>query len=447
MKRILLYPSLTNYENHEQDTFLKFLRKLISSMSLIRDDIYWYCAIPSKESGNRGAARLIKKYLNFKNTKHIHLVTSPLPRDLSNLNYSELKKIKWMDYAIDAVFVNYPQHASNLKKYFLNQTKFEPSFVGFNHFHDFPDILKQKSVLRLSLVGILDMKVCYINSKAEKDHLLELAGRTFNVNIIRKLNNILKIFPKPILPISENDTSSFDIDPLRIIVFNHQPNLEKSFPLFCAAIEELWMKRKDFRVWVPFYEKRRTPFEWMITDIPKETPDKYYYGLRRCCVGISPRQLNGDWVVSTATGLLSGLPYIVYDDPVYKKLSPEIDTYKNRRQLNKLISFYLDNTEYRNKKVKDSLKNVHNSFMLNEITNSISKQVDSIFEGQKKIVSVTARKLSLLIKSESSISQRRLLNRLGWDNSRKFNGYRKYLLDDKQIIEEPDNWKSIYRLV
>ena len=80
------------------------------------------------------------------------------------------------------------------------------------------------------------MKVCYINSKAEKDHLLELAGRTFNVNIIRKLNNILKIFPKPILPISENDTSSFDIDPLRIIVFNHQPNLEKSFPLFCAAI-------------------------------------------------------------------------------------------------------------------------------------------------------------------------------------------------------------------
>ena len=84
MKRILLYPSLTNYENHEQDTFLKFLRKLISSMSLIRDDIYWYCAIPSKESGNRGEARLIKKYLNFKNTKHIHLVTSPLPRDLSN---------------------------------------------------------------------------------------------------------------------------------------------------------------------------------------------------------------------------------------------------------------------------------------------------------------------------------------------------------------------------
>ena len=71
---------------------------------------------------------------------------------------------------------------------------------------------------------------------------------------------------------------------------------------------------------MPFYEKRRTPFEWMITDIPKETPDKYYYGLRRCCVGISPRQLNGDWVVSTATGLLSGLPYIVYDDPVYKNL-------------------------------------------------------------------------------------------------------------------------------
>mgnify|MGYP001407743767 FL=1 len=146
MKRILLYPSLTNYDNFEQDTFLKFLRKLISSMSLIRNDIYWYCVIPSMDSSNRGKARLIKKYLNFKNTKHIQLVTSPLPSDLSNLNYSELKKIKWMDYAIDAIFVNYPQHASNLKAYFLNQTKFEPSFIGFNHFQDYPDILKQKSL-------------------------------------------------------------------------------------------------------------------------------------------------------------------------------------------------------------------------------------------------------------------------------------------------------------
>jgi hypothetical protein len=33
---------------------------------------------------------------------------------------------------------------------------------------------------------------------------------------------------------------------------------------------------------------------------------------------------------------------------------------------------------------------------------------------------------------------------MDWDSSIKFNGYRRYILDDKQIIEESGNWKSIY---
>ena len=84
----------------------------------------------------------------------------------------------------------------------------------------------------MNAVGILDMDVCYINTQSQKDQVIEQAGKTFNVNFIRKLNKIIKVFPTPTLPVKTEKTSIFDHDPLRIIVFNHQPDKQKSFPLF-----------------------------------------------------------------------------------------------------------------------------------------------------------------------------------------------------------------------
>ena len=94
------------------------------------------------------------------------------------------------------------------------------------------------------------------------------------------------------------------------------------------------VKRKDFRVWVPNYQKRRVPFEWMITDIPNDTVQDYHYGLKRCYIGVAPRQTQANWAITTLDGLLCGLPYILYDSDYYKNLNPDADRYKNRRQLN-----------------------------------------------------------------------------------------------------------------
>ena len=444
MKRILLYPSITNLQDPAGDTYLRFLRKMIFSMSLVRDDIYWYCLVPRYRDEYEDKTRLMKKMLRFANTKHIEIVTPAPPASKGNVDYQELKKVRWQDYAIDSVFLNLPQQATDLQTYLADYSNLNPSFFGFTHFQDYPNVMQCPSLFRMNMVGILDMDVCYINTQSQKDQAIEQAGRTFNVNVIRKLNKIIKVFPTPVLPVKTEDASIFDHDPLRIVVFNHRPDQEKSFPMFCAAIEELWMKRKDFRVWVPFYAKRRVPFEWMITDIPKETKQEYYYGLGRCCVGVSPKQTGGNWTVSTADGLLSGLPYILYDDQAYKQLNPGADIYKNRRQLNKLISFYLDNSEYRNKKVKEGLSYVHDNFMFEEITRYISGQIDFQYQSQKKIISATARQLAALIKTEKSITQRSLLKKLDWDSSIKFNGYRRYILDDKQITEKYGTWRSIY---
>jgi hypothetical protein len=82
--------------------------------------------------------------------------------------------------------------------------------------------------------------------------------------------------------------------------------------------------------------------------------------------------------------------------------------------------------------------------MFEEITRDISGQIDFQYQSQKKIISATARQLAALIKIEKSITQRSLLKKLDWDSSIKFNGYRRYILDDKQITEKYGTWRSIY---
>ena len=82
--------------------------------------------------------------------------------------------------------------------------------------------------------------------------------------------------------------------------------------------------------------------------------------------------------------------------------------------------------------------------MYEEIVQDISDQIDFHYQSQKKIISATARQLAALIKKEKSITHRRLLKKMVWDSSIKFNGYRRYILDDKQIKEESDNWRSVY---
>ncbi len=444
MIRIFIYPFVNNLNDLEKDNYISFLRKLILSLGLFRSDIFWYIVVPKFSTDKMRLTKQIKKMFRLSNLKQITLLANKNYHIQTKLNYSEMKKISWRDYSIDIVITNLPEQNIYLKKYFSKFTNINPKFISFSHWDDFGVGFKGKETLLINLISYLVMDVCYFNTATEKDVLIEKAVKTFNVNTVRKLNELIKVFKYPSLPVLPEVHSDFDSSPLRIIVFNHKPNTEKSFPLFCASIEELWMKRKDFRVWVPYYQKRRIPFEWMITDIPKESTDDYYYGLKRCYVGVSPRSIQTNWKVSTVDGMLCGLPYILYDSDYYQPLNPSADKYKNRRQLNKHLEFYLDNLEYRNDKAKEALSYVHQNYFLYSVTGDISNQISTLYKNQKKIISSKARELAELIKKEKRISQRDLLRRMVWGAETKFNEYRSYLLSDKNIVEEKDHWKSIY---
>ena len=444
MLRILIYPHVNNLKNPEKDNFLCFLRKLILSLRLINFDVFWYLIIPKISDDKFSFTKKIKKMFRMKNIKQISLLANKSYHIDTSLNFSEMKKISWRDYSIDIVLSNLPEQNIYLRKYFSQFTNISPVFISFFNRNDFLGNFRKEETETIIITSFLESERCYVNNLTEKDALIEKTVKRFNVNNVRKINEKIKVFSYPSLPIEPDNYSNFDSSPLRIIVFNHKPENERSFPLFCASIEELWMKRKDFRVWVPNYQKRRVPFEWMITDIPSTTTQDYYYGLKRCYIGVAPRQTQANWKISTVDGLLCGLPYILYDSDYYKYLNPNADRYKNRRQLNKHLEFYLDNIDYRNNKAKEALSYVHDNFLFSSVVKEISGDMAMLYGNQKKIISSKSREISELIKKEKRISQREILKKTGWDTETKFNQYRSYLLSDKNITEEKDNWKSIY---
>ena len=444
MIRILIYPFINNLNNPEKDNYLCFLRKLILSLELSRLDIFWYFIIPQVSNDKLFVTKKIKRMFRLKNVKKLSLLANKNYHIDLGVNFSEMKKISWRDYSIDVVITNLPEQNIYLKKYFSQFTNINPVFISFFNWHDSQVNFNESDTEILNITSCLMIDRCFVNTLTQKDVIIEKTVKRYNVNTVRKINERVKVFSYPCFPIESENYSNFDSSPLRIIVFNHKPENEKSFPLFCASIEELWMKRKDFRVWVPNYQKRRIPFEWMITDIPHNTVKDYHYGLKRCYIGVAPRQVKANWNISTLDGLLCGLPYILYDSDYYKHLNPNADRYKNRRQLNKHLEFYLDNIDYRNKKAKEALSFVHDNFLFSCVVKEISKDIVKLYGSQKILISSKSREISELIKKEKRISQREILRRLGWDAKTKFNQYRNYLLSDKNIKEEKNNWKSIY---
>ena len=69
MKRVLIYPNISVIKNVKDDRYVQFLRKLIMSTGLIRNDIFWYCVIPKFGGRMVKKSKQIKEALNVSNIK------------------------------------------------------------------------------------------------------------------------------------------------------------------------------------------------------------------------------------------------------------------------------------------------------------------------------------------------------------------------------------------
>ena len=462
MIRTLVIPNITwggsSKKNLLQDSYVEFLYKFLLGMKSNRQDIFWYILLPKYDGKESKQTKETKKRLSFPNTHFIEIKVPRAPLNRIHFDVNELhKKIKTREYGIDLIFSHQPEITNQYKVFFSNKKNFEPPIIGYSHFFEFSNVGWVGSFLN-SLIGILEMEVCYLNTEDQKQMVLKESAKTFNSDIVKKLDSKLKVFPPMIMP--RNIRPSKDGTYNKTIVWNHRTDSTKSFNDFQSAIWDLRKQRDDFRVWIPLMDKSNLMSKLDYVDIGNnETKQKYFDGLRKCCVGVNGKQSYGGWSIATTDGNMCGIPYLQYDADYYRELNDGADFYKNKSELIELLNKYLNKPSYRNKMAEQTIENLILNHNLEKKIGIISKKIDSVRNKVKASKTPKSDDIIKIIESKGQISQKELFSNINANvgGLRKFDGYRKRILQHDKISEieisekqgprggKKYEWKSIYK--
>lgn len=336
-RKILVIPNITMSSNLEKDSFVDVLYNHIKALENY-GEYFWNVLIPK---GN------VTKKLNLPNVKQIEI---HIPGDMMNQrafpSVDLIKILKNVEY--DTIYSHLPDWPQ-VGRY----AKWGTSIYGYSHWFEGSKHLPCNGVdrrdgkakwlwLPIELLGISQMKVCYLNTQDQKNRVLKEAGELFNDEFVKKLDNILtvwnlgveksKIIDKP----SENKR--------KIIVFNHRPAAYKGFPKFMELMEEYRKQREDFVVWVPQLSGK-VPYSWIDnTKVPKH---EYYQRLQDCMVGIQMRQSNYGWSVSGTDCLMNGTPMVWQESDCYREIDPNGLFWNKKKDFFEILDKILDDDIYR----------------------------------------------------------------------------------------------------
>jgi len=422
-KRILVYPNITFSKDLEQDSYVQVMKKLIFELSKVRDDLYWYIISPEKIKGLQfdNVYQFITPFPTYPPTMRCHFDTFSIKEHLS-------KK-----YDFDLIFSHLPEHTWNLVNLLKNNTYHSVPVLGYSHWFDFDHIQSWPvGAFNENMLGLLEMKKCYINTEYQKQLVLKEAEKTFNQNTIDKLSNILEPF---YLGVSREDLSP-PKESKKCIVFNHRPHAYKNFTPFLNMCSKLYKTRQDFEVWIPLWDTKFTEkLKWLNTD--KFDKEGYYRKLQTCRVGFSPEQTYGGWSVATTDGLMSGCPFIMYDADYYKELNPTADFFTTEDQAITLLNKYLDDESYRNEKATESFNYVSENLLYEYSIGKLSNDIDSIINSSYGVGN--SKKLTNMInyiKDKKVVSKADLIEKTGWGRGIKFSPYRRSLMDHPNIFDK-----------
>lgn len=336
-RKILVIPNITMSSNLEKDSFVDVLYNHIKALENY-GEYFWNVLIPK---GN------VTKKLNLPNVKQIEI---HIPGDMMNQrafpSVDLIKILKNVEY--DTIYSHLPDWPQ-VGRY----AKWGTSIYGYSHWFEGSKHLPCNGVdrrdgkakwlwLPIELLGISQMKVCYLNTQDQKNRVLKEAGELFNDEFVKKLDSILtvwnlgveksKIIDKP----SENKR--------KIIVFNHRPAAYKGFPKFMELMEEYRKQREDFVVWVPQLSGK-VPYSWIDnTKVPKH---EYYQRLQDCMVGIQMRQTNYGWSVSGTDCLMNGTPMVWQESDCYREIDPNGLFWNKKKDFFEILDKILDDDIYR----------------------------------------------------------------------------------------------------
>jgi glycosyltransferase involved in cell wall biosynthesis len=419
--RILVYPNITFGKDLEKDSYIQVIKKQISLLNTIRDDLWFYLILP-KEVPSLAFDNVTQFYVNIPThppTMRVHFDTELIKKIVSN------------DLDFDLVMSHLPEHTVNLKNVLYNTTQHVPLFFGYCHWFDLKNVVTwSANAFKNNVVGILEMNRCYLNTEYQKSLVLEESKEIFNDKTINQLEKILKVQH---LGVDKKDiTDNINLNPEKIIVFNHRPDTYKYYKEFLKVTDKLYEQRQDFKVWVPLASKPDR--DYIIVD--KGNKEFYYNFLKKCYIGYSPKQTYGGWSVATTDGMMNGVPYIMYNKDYYKELYDKGNFVENDEELIERLNYFLDNKKERNEYALNCLTQVKENLIFKNEVKAMSDYIDTLVKSTKELgESEALKKIINWIKKEKKITKKEIITSLGWGVGIKWTPYRRALLTNPNIYD------------
>lgn len=334
-RKVLVIPNITNSANIEKDSFVDVIYNHINALKS-HGDYYWHILLPQP------VAKLnldnVKQHIVDISGDMIHMRVT-FPRKAINL-------LQELDY--DVIY-------SHLPDWYMVKRYTDKPIVGYSHWWEMKSCNaedrknRQRNIVP-ELLGVLGMKVCYLNTQDQKNRVLAEAREWFNDQKVQELDRILQVWH---LGVPDNKIVSDIASKDKIIVFNHRAAAYKGYPQFIELMKEYREHRTDFTVWVPQLEG--VPEESWInnTKVPKH---EYYTRLQNCTVGIQMRQSNYGWSVAATDCMMNGTAMIFQESDCYHEIDPDGLFFKYKKDLFTLLDKFLDDKEFRN---EQSLKSIN----------------------------------------------------------------------------------------
>ena len=426
--RILVYPNITYSKDLEKDSYIQVIHSMIIELNKIRDDLFFYLVTPKH----------MPMFSVFSNVHQFVMYFPSYPQNMRmHFDVKDWNLIRHRRWDFDLIFSHLPEHTLNIKNVLYNTSSHNPPVVGYCHWFDIKNVVvSTMHALNYNLMGLLEMKRCYMNTQAQKILVLEEAEKILSKANCAKLDEILTV-QHPGINDDDiiDDYTQFKIEYKKIIVFNHRPATYKDFDNFMATMDKLWEQRQDFKVWIPLLESPNRPYVY----VTKYEKQKYYEELRRCCVGYSPKQLYGGWSVASTDGIMNGVPYIMYDALYYKELNPTADFFKTNDEAIRLLNLHLDDHYHRDDQSMAGIKYIRKNLIYSNEIQQMLKYFDKIVSEEKSITDRSNRYKEMIetVKKEKKISKYQLTE---WINNDRpygvaLNPYRRALLNHSNIYD------------
>ena len=423
---ILVYPNITYQKDLEKDSYVVVLCNIIRELNKIRDDIYWTIISPRQIDS-----------LDFDNTEQIILPLPSYPNAMrTHFDFKTIiREIDWKKKHYDIVYTHLPEHALQLKNLLYNNTNINPSFIGYTHWTEFPEITNyEMTMMDVNLLGILEMERCGINTQGQKNLVIKNAKTHLNDDVVNRLDEILE--PQYLgweIPKYKKQTTD-----KKIVVYNHRPHTYKNWPWVLKQMDKLWEQRQDFELWVPLADTNER--EYMTND--KYDRFGYFSKLSSCYVGICAKQKYGGWAISATDGMSVGVPYMFSDDDYYHELADDAGIYYDgESDFIQTIHTILDNDKDRKYWSDKSLERFEQGkweTAINQFDNMLNETISNLptigeTDSYKRILD--------FIHKKKSVSKADILDYLNWGVRISFTSYRNRLRLEPTIKFTKDRYE------